>query len=170
FQDASLEDMALLYPISIEEFANIQGVSKGKAMRYGQKFSEAIKKYVQENEIDRPDDFVMRTMANKSSDKIKIIQAIDKKLPLKDLAKSLNLNRQELLDEIETIVNSGTKLNISYAVEEALDEDLAEEIYDYFKESETDDLSTALEEFEGEDIDLEEIQIVRIKFMSENAN
>ncbi|MCB9226652.1 MAG: DNA helicase RecQ [Chitinophagales bacterium] len=170
FQDASLEDMALLYPISIEEFANIQGVSKGKAMRYGQKFSEAIKKYVQENEIERPDDFVMRTMANKSSDKIKIIQAIDKKLPLKDLAKSLNLNRQELLDEIETIVNSGTKLNISYAVEEALDEDLAEEIYDYFKESETDDLSTALEEFEGEDIDLEEIQIVRIKFMSENAN
>lgn len=170
FQDASLEDMALLYPISIEEFANIQGVSKGKAMRYGQKFSEAIKKYVQENEIERPDDFVMRTTANKSSDKIKIIQAIDKKLPLKDLAKSLNLNRQELLDEIETIVNSGTKLNISYAVEEALDEDLAEEIYDYFKESETDDLSAALEEFEGEDIDLEEIQIVRIKFMSENAN
>lgn len=170
FQDVSLEDMALLYPISVDEFANIQGVSKGKAMRYGQKFSDAIKEYVDENEIERPDDFVMRTTANKSSDKIKIIQAIDKKLPLKDLAKSLNLSRQELLDEIETIVNSGTKLNIAYAVDDILDEDLADEIYDYFMESETDDLNAALEEFEDEDIDLEEIQIVRIKFMSENAN
>lgn len=170
FQDASLEDMAISYPISTEEFANIQGVSKGKALRYGKQFSATIKKYVDENEIERPDDFVMRTTVNKSSDKIKIIQAIDKKLALKDLASSLNLSRQELLDEIETIVNAGTKLDISYAVDEMLDEDLAEDIYEYFRESETDSLDVALDEFEDEEIDLEEIQIVRIKFMSENAN
>lgn len=170
FQDASLEDMATVYPISSDEFANVQGVSKGKALRYGKQFSDVIKKYVEENDIDRPDDFMVRTTVNKSSDKVKIIQAVDQKLPLNDLAKNLGKNRQELLDEIETIVNSGTKLDISYAIEEVVDEDLAEEIYEYFKDSETDSLDLALEEFEEEDIDLIDVQIIRIKFMSENAN
>ncbi|MEZ4978013.1 MAG: DNA helicase RecQ [Chitinophagales bacterium] len=170
FQDASLEDMATMYPISSDEFANVQGVSKGKALRYGKQFSDVIKQYVEENEIERPDDFMIRTTVNKSSDKVKIIQAIDQRLPLSDLAKNLGLSLQELLDEIETIVNSGTKLNISYAIEDIVDEDLAEEIYDYFKDSESDSLELALEEFEEEDIDLIDIQAIRIKFMSENAN
>ena len=170
FQDASLEDMATIYPISSDEFANVQGVSKGKALRYGEQFSKVILKYVEENEIDRPDDFMVKTTVNKSSDKVKIIQAVDKRLPLADLAKNLGINYQELLNQIETIVNSGTKLDISYAINEAVDEDLAEEIYEYFKESETDSLELVLEDFEEEDIDLIDVQIVRIKFMSENAN
>lgn len=170
FQDASLEDMATIYPISSDEFANVQGVSKGKALRYGEQFSKVILKYVEENDIDRPDDFMVKTTVNKSSDKVKIIQAVDKRLPLADLAKNLGINYQELLNQIETIVNSGTKLDISYAINEAIDEDLAEEIYEYFKESETDSLELVLEYFEEEDIDLIDVQIVRIKFMSENAN
>ncbi len=170
FQDASLEDMATIYPISSDEFANVQGVSKGKALRYGEQFSKVILKYVEENDIDRPDDFMVKTTVNKSSDKVKIIQAVDKRLPLADLAKNLGINYQELLNQMETIVNSGTKLDISYAINEAVDEELAEEIYEYFKESETDSLELVLEYFEEEDIDLIDVQIVRIKFMSENAN
>ncbi len=170
FQDASLEDMATIYPISSDEFANVQGVSKGKALRYGEQFSKVILKYVEENDIDRPDDFMVKTTVNKSSDKVKIIQAVDKRLPLADLAKNIGINYQELLNQMETIVNSGTKLDISYAINEAVDEDLAEEIYEYFKESETDSLELVLEDFEDEDIDLIDVQIVRIKFMSENAN
>ncbi len=170
FQDSSLEDMATSYPIASDEFANVQGVSKGKALRYGEQFSEVIKKYVEENDIERPDDFVVKTTVNKSSDKVKIIQAVDQRLPLADIAKNIGNTPQELLDQIETIVNSGTKLDISYAIEDAVDEDLAEEIYDYFKDSETDSLEVALAEFEEEDIDLIDVQIVRIKFMSENAN
>jgi ATP-dependent DNA helicase RecQ len=170
FQDSSLEDMATVYPISSDEFANVQGVSKGKALRYGEQFSELIKKYVEENDIERQDDFMVRTTVNKSSDKVKIIQAVDQQLPLVDIARNLGKTRQELLDEIETIVNSGTKLNLSYAIEDVLDDDLAEEIYDYFKDAESDALEIALDEFEDEDIDLIDIQIVRIKFMSENAN
>ena len=170
FQDASLEDMATIYPISSDEFANVQGVSKGKALRYGEQFSKVIFKYVEENDIDRPDDFMVKTTVNKSSDKVKIIQAVDKRLPLADLAKNLGINYQELLNQMETIVNSGTKLDISYAINEAVDEELAEEIYEYFKESESDSLELVLEYFEEEDIDLIDVQIVRIKFMSENAN
>jgi len=170
FQDASLEDMATMYPISSDEFANIQGVSKGKALRYGEQFSQVIKKYVEENEIERPDDFVVRTTVKKSSDKVKIIQSIDQKLSIDDIARNLNKTRQEVVDEIETIVNSGTKLNITYAVHEALDEELAEEIYDYFKESETDSLDDAYNEFEDEELDYLNLQLVRIKFMSEMAN
>ena len=162
--------MATVYPISSDEFANVQGVSKGKALRYGKQFSELIMKYVEENDIERQDDFMVRTTVNKSSDKVKIIQAVDQQLPLIDIAKNLGKTRQELLDEIETIVNSGTKLNLSYAIEDQLDEDLAEEIYDYFKDAESDALESAMDEFENEDIDLIDIQIVRIKFMSENAN
>lgn len=170
FQDASLEDMATMYPITADEFANIQGVSKGKALRYGDQFSKVIKQYVDENEIERPDDFVVRTTVKKSSDKVKIIQSVDQKLSIDDIARNLNKNRQEVVDEIETIVNSGTKLNITYAVYEAMDEELADEIYEYFRESETDSLDAALQEFDGEDIDLIDIQLVRIKFMSEMAN
>ncbi len=170
FQDASLEDMATMYPISIEDFSNIQGVSKGKAERYGKQFSSAIKKYVEENDIERPEDYSVKSTVNKSSDKVKIIQAIDKKLPLMDLAKNLGVSLQNLFDQIETIVYSGTKLDISYELENIMDEDLAEEIYEYFKDSTSDSLEDALEEFEGEDLDLIDIQAVRIKFLSENAN
>ena len=170
FQDASLEDMATVYPISSDEFANVQGVSKGKALRYGKQFSDVIKKYVEENDIERPDDFMVKTTVNKSSDKVKIIQAVDQRIALNEIAKSLGLSRQELLHDIETIVNSGTKLDISYSIDDIMDEDLAEEIYEYFKESETDSLEAALDEFEDEDIDLIDIQVIRIKFMSENAN
>jgi ATP-dependent DNA helicase RecQ len=170
FQDASLEDMATVYPISSDEFANVQGVSKGKALRYGEQFSNVIKKYVEENDIERGSDFMVRTTVNKSSDKVKIIQAVDQRLPLADLAKNLGKTRQELLDDIETIVNSGTKLDLSYAIEDILDDDLAEEIYGYFKDGDSESLDTAMDEFEGEDIDLIDIQMVRIKFMSENAN
>lgn len=170
FQDLSLEEMATVYPISSDEFANIQGVSKGKAIRYGKQFSEVIKKYVDENEIERPDDFVLRTTVNKSSDKVKIIQSIDKKLPIADIARNLNKTKQEIIDDIETIVNSGTKLNITYAVHDVLDEELAEEIYDYFRESETDSLDEAYLEFEDEELEHDALQLVRIKFMSEMAN
>jgi ATP-dependent DNA helicase RecQ len=162
--------MATVYPISSDEFANVQGVSKGKALRYGEQFSNVIKKYVEENDIERGSDFMVRTTVNKSSDKVKIIQAVDQRLPLADLAKNLGKTRQELLDDIETIVNSGTKLDLSYAIEDILDDDLAEEIYGYFKDGDSESLDTAMDEFEGEDIDLIDIQMVRIKFMSENAN
>lgn len=170
FQDLSLEEMATVYPISSDEFANIQGVSKGKAIRYGKQFSEVIKKYVEENDIERPDDFVLRTTVNKSSDKVKIIQSIDKQLPIADIARNLNKTKQEVIDDIETIVNSGTKLNITYAVHDVLDEELAEEIYDYFRESETDSLDEAYLEFEDEELEHDALQLVRIKFMSEMAN
>jgi ATP-dependent DNA helicase RecQ len=170
FQDASLEEMATMYPITSDEFANIQGVSKGKAIRYGEQFSQVIKKYVEENEIERPDDFTIKTTVKKSSDKVKIIQCVDQKLSIDDIARNLNKTRQEVIDEIETIVNSGTKLNITYAVHEAMDEELAEEIYEYFRESETDSLDEAYNEFEDEDLDYKDIQLVRIKFMSEMAN
>jgi ATP-dependent DNA helicase RecQ len=170
FQDASLEEMATMYPITSDEFANIQGVSKGKAIRYGEQFSQVIKKYVEENEIERPDDFMVKTTVKKSSDKVKIIQSVDQKLSIDDISRNLNKTRQEVVDEIETIVNSGTKLNITYAVHEAMDEELADEIYEYFRESETDSLDAAYNEFEDEELDYMDIQLVRIKFMSEMAN
>jgi len=170
FQDPSLEDMATQYPISVEEFEKITGVSKGKAMRYASEFSDAIKKYVEENNIDRPEDFVVKSIVKKSVLKVYIITNIDKKIPLSTLADNKNLSLGEMYNEIETIVSSGTKVNIDYFIDEILDEWQQEEIYDYFREAETDSLEDALAELGGEEFDLEDIQLMRIKFMSEMAN
>ncbi|MEX2591008.1 MAG: ATP-dependent DNA helicase RecQ [Chitinophagales bacterium] len=170
FQDPSLEEMASQYPISSDEFANITGVSKGKAIKYGKKFSELIKEYVEENDIDRPQDFVMKSVVNKSGIKVFIIQNIDKKIPLEDIASEKGMKLEELLKEIETIVMSGTKLNIQYDIDQYLDEYQQEDIYDYFSESETGSLDEAYLEFEDEGITMNELQMMKIKFLSEVAN
>jgi len=169
FQDPSLEAMATTYPITIEELQNIPGVGSGKAKRYGQEFVALIKRHVTENEIERPEDLRVRTVANKSKLKISIVQSIDRKVALDDIALTTGLEFNELLDEIEAIVYSGTKINIDYFLNEVMDEDHSEEIYRYFKESETDDLESAIEELGGEFTE-EEIRLVRIKFISELAN
>lgn len=169
FQDPSLESMATTYPITIEELQNIPGVGAGKAKRYGQDFIDLIKRHVEENEIERPEDMRVRTVANKSKLKVSIIQSIDKKVALDDIAISKGIDFDELLTEIEAIVNSGTKLNIDYFVESVMDEDRIEDIYEYFKESESDSIDDALDELD-EDYSEEEIRLVRIKFISEMGN
>lgn len=170
FQDPSLEDMATQYPIDMEDMTKITGVSRGKAERYGRPFLALIQKYVEENEIDRPSDFVVKQIANKSKIKVNIIQGIDRKVPLEDLADSNGISMEELLNEMNAIVNSGTKLNIDYYLEENMDEMSKDEIYDYFMESEVDSIESAFNELKEEDYSMEEIQLVRIKFMSELAN
>ncbi|MDR3219112.1 MAG: DNA helicase RecQ [Dysgonamonadaceae bacterium] len=169
FQDPSLEAMATTYPVTIEELQNIPGVGAGKAKRYGQDFVELIKRYVDENEIERPEDLRVRTVANKSKMKVFIVQSIDRKVALDDIALTKGLEFTELLDEIEAIVYSGTKINIDYFLNEIMDEEHIEDIYGYFKESETDDLEEAIKEL-GNDYTEEEIRLVRIKFLSELAN
>jgi ATP-dependent DNA helicase RecQ len=169
FQDPSLEAMSSTYPISIEELQNIPGVGMGKAKKYGKEFCELIKRHCEENDIERPADFRIRTVANKSKIKVSIIQSIDRKIALDDIANANGVEFDELLDEIETIVYSGTKLNIDYFLNDVMDEDRVSEIYDYFKESETDSVDDAIEEL-GEDYTEEEIRLVRIKFISEMAN
>ena len=169
FQEPSLDAMATTYPITIEELQNIPGVGPGKAKRYGQDFIDLIKKYVEENEIERPEDMRVRTVANKSKLKVEIITAIDRKVPLDALAESKDLDFDELLDELEAIVYSGTKINVSYFIDEAIDADIEEDIFEYFKESDTDDIETAMEEL-GDDYTEEEIRLVRIKFLSEMGN
>ena len=169
FQDPSLEAMATTYPVTIDELQNIPGVGKGKAMRYGEKFCELIKRHCDENEIERPEDLRVRTVANKSKLKVSIIQAIDRQVALDDIANSKGMEFDELLDEVEAIVYSGTRINIDYFLREVVDEDHMLDIYDYFKESETDDLEAAFDEL-GEDYTEEEIRLVRIKFLSELAN
>ncbi|MCM1441448.1 MAG: HRDC domain-containing protein, partial [Roseburia sp.] len=166
FQDPSLEAMATTYPVTIEELANISGVGAGKAKRYGAEFVKVIKRHVEENEIDRPEDLVVRSVANKSKVKIVIIQAIDRKVPLDELAESRGIEFAELLDDIETIVNSGTKININYFIDEILDDDQQEEIFDWFKSSESGDLNEAYRQL-GEDYTEDEIRLMRIKFLSE---
>jgi len=170
FQDPSLEDMATQYPIDLKEFANITGVSKGKATRYGKKFAELIKKYVEENDIERPEDFVVKSVVSKSKLKVYIITNIDKKIPLPTIADNKNLSLKDLYTEIETIVSSGTKVNIDYYINEVLDEWQQEEIYDYFREAESDSLEDALAELGSDEFELEDIQVMRVKFMSEMAN
>ena len=170
FQDPSLEDMATQYPITTDELSNITGVSKGKAIRYGKKFVEAIAQYVEENDIDRPSDFTVRSVANKSGNKIYIIQNIDRKIPLEDIAKAKELSREEFFEELESIVSSGTKVNIDYYINDVIEESIQEIIYDYFRTAETDSMDEALKELEDEGITMEEIQVMRIKFMSEMAN
>ena len=169
FQDPSLEAMATTYPISIEELKNIPGVGEGKAKRYGEEFCALIKRHCEENEIDRPEDIRIRTVANKSKLKVAIINAIDRKVALDDLAISKGVEFDELLDDIESIVYSGTKLNIDYFLEEILDEENLAEIYDYFKNSDTDNIDIAIGELGGEYSE-EEIRLVRIKFISEMGN
>ena len=169
FQDPSLEAMATIYPVTLEELQNIPGVGAGKAKRYGQEFCDLIKTHCEENEIDRPEDLRVRTVANKSKLKVSIIQSIDRKVALDDIAVAKGIDFQELLDEVEAIVYSGTKLNIDYFLDEIMDEDHLLDIYDYFKESETDDIEDAMDEL-GDDYTEEEIRLVRIKFISEMAN
>ncbi|MBW7867471.1 MAG: DNA helicase RecQ [Brumimicrobium sp.] len=169
FQEASLKDMCFQYPITEEEMTNIQGVGQGKAKRYGAPFIALIQEYVEENEIERPQDLVVKSLVNKSGLKVKLIQNIDRKLPLEDIGASQGKTLQEVIDEIEGIVNSGTRININYYIDEILDEDTQDEIYDYFAEAETDSIEDAYNEFDGEYSE-EELRLMRIKFMSEMAN
>ena len=169
FQDPSLDDMALKYPINLEELSKVFGVGEGKARKFGKEFVKLIETYVEENDILRPDDLIVKSTGVKSGLKLAIIQNTDKKLPLIDIAKAKGLKMDELIKEMETIIYSGTKLNICYALDELLDEDQQEEIFDYFMESETDDIEEALEEFDG-DYDVEELRLMRIKFFNEVGN
>ena len=159
-----------MYPITIDELKNCQGVGEGKARKFGKEFLELIAKYVEENEITRPDDFVMKSMVNKSVNKVFIIQNIDRKIPLEDIADSKGMEMEELLDEIEAIVSSGTKLNLDYYIEQTLDDDVVDEIFDYFRnEAESDSLEAAMEDLR-DDYDEPEVRLVRIKFLCEVAN
>lgn len=170
FGDPSLEDMSIMYPMTIDELKNCQGVGEGKARKFGKPFLELISRYVEENEIVRPDDFVMKSMVNKSVNKVYIIQSVDRKLPLEDIADAKGMEMEELLDEIEAIVFSGTKLNLDYYIEQTLDEDVVDEIFDYFKEeAESDSLESAMEDL-GSDYDELEVRLVRIKFLCDVAN
>lgn len=169
FQDPSLEQMATMYPITVEELQQIQGVGAGKAKRYGKEFLELIKRHCEDNCIERAEELRVRTVAKKSIIKVKIIQSIDKQLALDDIAESLGLSFDELLDEVEAIVYSGTKININYFIEEVIDDEHVDDIYEYFRESETDSLDDAINEL-GDECSEDEIRLVRIKFLSEMAN
>ncbi len=169
FQDPSLQDMATQYPMTMEELHNIIGVGQGKARKFGRPFIELIEAYVKEKEIDRPEDVVIKQIANKSAAKIAIIQGIDKKIPLRDLAKTRSLTDDEFIIELENIVASGTKVNIDYYLDDVLDEDYQEEIIEYFLEAESDSVEDALAELGEDDYTLEEIRLMRIKFMSNYA-
>ena len=169
FQDPSLEDMTLKYPITLKELANVHGVGEGKAKKYGQAFVDLIADYVEENNILRPDDIIVKSVGSNSSLKLSIIMNTDKKIPLEDMAKSKGLTMDELIDEMESIVYSGTKLDISYCINDIVDEEDQEEIFEYFMEAETDKIDAALEEFDG-DFDIEELRLMRIKFISEVGN
>lgn len=169
FQEPSLKDMCFQYPITIEELTNIQGVGTGKAARYGAPFIALIKNYVEENNIERPQDTVVKSLVNKSGLKVQLIQNIDRKLPLEDIGRSQGKSMEEVIEEIEAIVSSGTRVNINYYIDDILDPENQEEIYEYFSEAETDDLIQAYEEFDG-DYTEEELRLMRIKFMSEMAN
>lgn len=169
FQDISLDQMATLYPITLEELQNIQGVGAGKAKRFGEPFIQLIKKYCEEEEIVRPEEIRVRTIARKSATKIKIINSIDLQIPFEELQKTLGMDKQALIEELEAIVYSGTKINIDYHIEDILDDEQIDDIYDYFLNADTDKISVAMEEF-GDDYTEEEVRLVRLKFLSEEAN
>jgi ATP-dependent DNA helicase RecQ len=169
FQEPSLRDMCFQYPIDLEELTNIQGVGIGKAQRYGEPFIALIANYVEDNEIERPQDMVVKSLINKSGLKVQLIQNIDRKLPLDDIADSQGKSFNELLDEIESIVSSGTRVNINYYINNLLDTDNQEEIFDYFNGADSDDLLTAYRELDGLYTE-EELRLVRIRYMSEMAN
>jgi len=170
FQEPALQEMATFYPITMEDLQAISGISHGKALKFGKPFVALIKQYVEDNEIERPEDIVIKQVANKSKDKVTIIQGIDRKQSLKDIAKSVDLTYEDLLEEMNQIVDSGTKLDINYFLEDNLDEDIMEEIFDYFHEASTDSSQAAFKELKGEDITMEEIYLARIKFISEVVN
>ena len=161
--------MATQYPVTLDELQNIIGVGQGKAMKFGARFIELISNYVEENEIDRPQDVIVKQIANKSASKIAIIQGIDKKIPLRDLARTRSMTDDEFIIELENVVASGTKVNIDYYIDTVLDEDYQEEIIDYFLEAESDSIEDALAELGEDDYTLEEIRLMRIKFMSNYA-
>jgi ATP-dependent DNA helicase RecQ len=169
FQDPALEEMTVRYPITLEELTLISGVGPGKAQKYGKPFVELIASYVEENDIEREDSTVVRTVMKKSSNKVHIIQNIDKRLALESIAKAKGLSMHALIEEMETIVSSGTKLDINYHLDEVLDEDVLDEMMDYFRQAESDSLELANEEF-GRDYSEDEIRLVRLKFLSEVAN
>ena len=170
FSDPSLEDMSILYPMTIEELRGCQGVGEGKARKFGREFVQLIAKYVEENEISRPDDFVVKTTGGKSADKVAIIQNIDRRIPLEDIAVARGMDMDRLMGEIEAIVASGTRLNLDYYINENLDEDVVEEIYDWFREeASSDSLQEAMDALSS-DYDEMEIRLVRIKFLCEMAN
>jgi ATP-dependent DNA helicase RecQ len=169
FQDPSLEDMALKYPITLAELATVHGVGEGKARKFGKDFVKLISEYVDENDVLRPDDLIVKSTGVNSGLKLFVIQNTDKKLPLEDISKSKGLEMKELIKEMEVIIFSGTKLNIDYALDDLLDEEQQEEIYEYFMEAETDDIEEALNEFDG-DYDEDELRLMRIKFFNEVGN
>jgi ATP-dependent DNA helicase RecQ len=170
FQDPSLEEMATAYPITVDELSHISGVSKGKAVRYGSQFLKLIEEYVDENDIDRPEDFTMKSVVNKSGLKVYIITSIDRKIPIEDIASAKGVTLAELLHEIETIVLSGTKLDIDYYIRDVMDDDTMEMIYDYFHEADSDSVDEAFQELGNDGASVEDIQLVRLKFLSEMAN
>lgn len=170
FQDPSLEDMATQYPISLEDMTKVSGVSLGKAQRYGKPFIQLIEKYVEDNEIERPTDIVVKQVANKSKVKVNIIQGIDRKMPLEDIARTNNLSMEELMEELDAIVVSGTKVNIDYYLNENIDEYAREEIHEYFREAASDSAKEAYKHLKDDDITIEEIELIRIKFLSDFGN
>jgi ATP-dependent DNA helicase RecQ len=170
FLESSLQDMATMYPTTTAELEKCQGVSKGKAIRYGKPFLDVIAQYVEENNIEKPDDFVMKSVVNKSGNKVHIIQQVDKKIPLEMIAKNKDLRLDALLEEMETIAASGTKLNLDYAIDQMLDEYEQEEIMDYFKGCETSSLQIAQEELADGNYNWEQLKIMRIKFLSVYGN
>ncbi len=169
FQDPSLEEMASSYPITIDELVNVGGIGKGKAVKFGKAFTDLISRYVDDNDIDRPQDIVFKSVANKSVNKVQLIQNIDKKVPIDDIAGSRGMKMDEILNELEAIVHSGTKLDITYHLNDVLDEDSQEEIFGYFMEAESDSIQEAFDEFDG-DFTEDELRLVRLRFMSEVAN
>jgi ATP-dependent DNA helicase RecQ len=162
--------MATLFPTTLAELEKCQGVSKGKSLKFGKPFVELIAKYVEENQIEKPDDFVMKSVANKANNKIYIIQNVDKKIPLETIARNKSLNLQELLEEMETIAASGTRLNLNYAIDEWLDDEEQEAVIDYFRNCETSSLQLAQEELSDYSFTWEQLKIMRIKFLSEYGN
>lgn len=170
FQDPSLDEMCTHYPITLDELKQVQGVGSGKAMKFGQPFIDLIKKYVDENDIDRPVDLVIKSAANKSALKVSIIQNIDRQIALEDIASAKGISYDEILKELETIVNSGTKLNLNYYIDEIIEEDRQDEVFDYFRGSEVDSIDNALAELGDDDYTREEVQLMRIKFLSELGN
>jgi ATP-dependent DNA helicase RecQ len=170
FQETSLSEMAIQYPINMEEMTRITGVGTGKAQKYGKPFIDLITKYVNDNEIERPQDLVIKTVANKSANKVHIIQSIDRKLSLEDIASAKKLKLKDIITEIETIVSSGTKVNINYYIDDVVDEDKQDDIYEYFREAETDSIEDALKELGEDNYSEEEVRLMRIKFLSEFAN
>jgi ATP-dependent DNA helicase RecQ len=170
FSDPSLEDMSIMYPVTIDELKNCQGIGEGKARKFGKEFIQLIAKYVEENEIIRPTEFVVKSVANKSLNKVYIIQNIDRRMPLDEIADAKNMELEQLYDELEAIVSSGTRVNIDYYIRQVVDEDKVDDIYDYFKEEAMSDSVNEAMKALGPDYTEEEVRLIRIKFMSELGN